>query len=130
LSILFAQEQENKEILIKNGKMNNTRHLLFICSKNEWRSRTAETIFRNTEGINVKSAGTSSVARIRVNANLINWAELIFVMEDTHKKRITADFGDLLENKTVIVLDIPDEYPYMDEELITELRDSVAHYLE
>ena len=51
-------------------------------------------------------------------------------MEDTHKQRITADFGDLLADKTVIVLDIPDEYPYMDEELITELRDSVAYYLD
>lgn len=109
--------------------MTKTKHLLFICSKNEWRSRTAETIFRNTEGINVKSAGTSKTARIRVNATLINWAELIFVMEDSHKQRITADFGDLLADKTVIVLDIPDEYPYMNEELIAELRDSVAYYL-
>lgn len=104
--------------------------LLFICSRNQWRSRTAETIFKNEGNLSVKSAGTSKTARIRVNSHLIEWADLIFVMEDMHKKRLLEQFGASLQSKAIIVLDIPDEYPYMDEELIKELKDSVYLHLE
>ena len=104
-------------------------NLLFICSKNQWRSRTAETIFRNESAFKVKSAGTSKTARIRVNRRLVEWADTIFVMEDHHKKRLSEMFGSLMDAREIIVLDIPDEYKYMDEELIRELRDIVAYYL-
>lgn len=106
-----------------------TMNLLFICSRNQWRSRTAETIFKNRDNLKVKSAGTSKTARIRVSRKLIEWADLVFVMEDKHKKRLTTLFPVLTESKEVIVLDIPDEYKYMDDELIENLEDSVYFYL-
>lgn len=104
-------------------------NILFICSKNEWRSRTAETIFRNDQRFKVKSAGTSATARIRVNEKLLNWADTIFVMEDKHKKRLTESFGNQANHKEIIVLGIPDEYQYMNPELIQELKDAVDYYL-
>jgi len=104
-------------------------NFLFICSKNEWRSRTAETIFQKEEQFNVKSAGTSKTARIRINQSLIAWSDKIFVMEDQHKKRLFESYGEQLESKEIIVLGIPDEYQYMDAELIEELKDSVYFYL-
>ena len=103
-------------------------NVLFICSKNEWRSRTAETIFRDDNRFSVKSAGTSKTARIRVNSNHIAWAERIFVMEDKHKKRLFEGFGSTLNDKEIIVLDIPDEYQYMDEDLIKELKEVIDYY--
>ena len=104
-------------------------NLLFICSRNIWRSRTAETIFKNRKGIQVKSAGTSRSARIRISSQLMDWAELIFVMENEHKKRISELFPKVVATKEIIVLDIPDEYQYMDEELIENLEDAVSFYL-
>ncbi|MCH2081386.1 MAG: protein tyrosine phosphatase [Saprospiraceae bacterium] len=104
------------------------RNFLFICSKNEWRSRTAETIFRNDSRFHVKSAGTSRTARIRVSERLLLWADVIFVMEDHHKKRLYEHFAKAMADKEVIVLDIPDEYPYMNEELIAELEDTINDY--
>ncbi|MEL7252331.1 MAG: protein tyrosine phosphatase [Bacteroidota bacterium] len=104
-------------------------NVLFICSKNEWRSRTAETIFRKETRFIAKSAGTSRTARIRVSRNLIDWADLIFVMEDHHKARLPELYGEPVE-KEIVVLDIPDEYQYMDEELISELQDAVSYYVE
>ncbi len=98
-------------------------NLLFICSKNEWRSKTAETIFKNKNGISVKSAGTSKTARIKVSSKLLQWADSIFVMEDHHKKRIKQSFAEALGNKEIFVLHIPDEYKYMDPELIEQLED-------
>lgn len=103
-------------------------NILFICSKNEWRSRTAETIFRHDDRFVVRSAGTSRTARIRVHEKLIAWADTIFVMEYHHKERLQEDFYNALVGKELIVLDILDEYPYMNEELIEELRDAIDHY--
>lgn len=101
--------------------------LLFICSRNQWRSPTAEAIYKNTEGVEARSAGTEPSARVRLNQKHIDWAELIFVMEHKHKQRI-AQLFDI--DKEIIVLDIPDEYGYMDEELVAMLKESVDSYLE
>ena len=104
-------------------------HILFVCSRNKWRSATAETIFQNHPFHQVRSAGTSAAARIKINAKLIDWADLIFVMEKKHKQRLSASFMDNLSNKQIIVLDIPDDYQYMDEELIVEIETKVGSYL-
>jgi len=104
-------------------------NILFVCSRNEWRSPTAETIYKNHEFINAKSAGTSPSARIKINQKHIDWTEIIFVMEKKHRQLIVQKFGDSIDEQKIIVLDIPDDYQYMDEELIEELRAKVAPYL-
>jgi predicted protein tyrosine phosphatase len=104
-------------------------NVLFVCSRNKWRSRTAETIFKDNQSHGVKSAGTENDARIKVNEKLINWADLIFVMEKRHKQRLQDKFGQLLNDKRIIILDIEDNYQYMDEELIETLKTSVTPYL-
>ncbi len=104
-------------------------NLLFICSRNQWRSLTAETIFRKREDITVKSAGTARNARIRVNGRLLKWADVVFVMERKHREYLLSHYPGETKYLEVEVLDIPDEYPYMDEELISELEDVVADWL-
>lgn len=106
------------------------KNILFICSKNQWRSPTGEQIFKNHAELNVRSAGTSASARKTVNAKDIQWADTIFVMEEKHKSRLKAEFTRLFNYKDIQVLDIPDEYQYMDEELIDILEQSVCAYLE
>lgn len=105
-------------------------NLLFICSRNQWRSPTAETIYKNIDGIDARSAGTEPSARTRVSAKMLQWADLVFVMEQKHKRRIVENFPNEVQDKTIIVLDIPDEYQYMDEELVAMIKDSVDAYLE
>ncbi len=104
-------------------------NILFICSRNKWRSRTAETIFKNNQQHIVKSAGTENEARIKVTEKLVGWADLIFVMEKKHKERLKEKFGSLTDDKDIIILDIQDDYKYMDPELIELLKDSVSPYL-
>lgn len=100
-------------------------NILFICSKNQWRSRTAEEIFKNHPIHKIQSAGTSKTARIRISQKMLDWADWVFVMENKHKKRIQEKFRP---DKELIVLDIPDEYRYMDAELIDMLRSGVEAY--
>jgi predicted protein tyrosine phosphatase len=104
-------------------------NVLFICSRNKWRSRTAETIFKDNQDHEFRSAGTENDARIKVNEKLIHWAEIIFVMEKRHKQRLQDRFDQLLNGKKIVILDIEDNYQYMDEELIETLTTSVTPYL-
>lgn len=104
--------------------------ILFLCSRNKWRSLTAERIFQGVNGLDVKSAGTENNARIKVSNGHIGWADVIFVMEKKHLRRIREKFGELLKDKQVIVLEISDDYIYMDEELIEVLKSRVSEYID
>lgn len=103
--------------------------VLFICSRNQWRSPTAEKVWRNHPQLSVRSAGTSPHARHHVSEQDLNWAQAIFVMEEKHKSRLLAEFGRIIEHKPIHVLDIPDEYRYMDPNLVAELERSVGAIL-
>jgi len=50
-------------------------------------------------------------------------------MEHKHKKRLLEKFREEMAGKEVVVLDIPDEYQYMDPELIEEIESKVENYL-
>ena len=110
--------------------MSNKINLLFICSRNQWRSPTAEAIWSKHPEFNCKSAGTSPRAKKTVSPTDIRWADIIFVMEYKHKNRLKAQFTRMLDHKPLHVLDIPDDYQFMDEELVTELKNSVSGFLD
>jgi predicted protein tyrosine phosphatase len=105
-------------------------NILFVCSKNKWRSRTAETIFKNSANHIVKSAGTSPNARVKLNESNLVWADLVFAMEEKHLQIIEQKFRSNSFNDKIVVLDIPDNYKYMDEDLILSLKASVAHFVD
>ncbi|MBL7683943.1 MAG: hypothetical protein JNK00_11340 [Flavipsychrobacter sp.] len=104
-------------------------NILFICSRNQWRSPTAEAVYKNIPGISARSAGTSPVARTKVNEALIKWADIVFVMEDKHRDILLSQFSSVVQHKQVIVMHIPDEYRYMDEELVDMIQDIVNPYI-
>ena len=104
-------------------------NILFVCSRNIWRSPTAETIYKTRQGHKVKSAGTEPSAKIRVSAKHILWADIIFAMEKKHKQRLLNNFPNETKNKQFVILDIEDDYKYMDEELVEMIKLSVDPYL-
>lgn len=106
------------------------RRVLFVCSKNQWRSPTAERVWRRHPRLEVRSGGTSQSARHTVSAEDITWADVVVVMEQKHKSKLRADFPGLLRDKAVHVLDIPDEYRFMDTELVELLSRQVAALLQ
>lgn len=108
--------------------MNERLKVLFICARNQWRSPTAEGIYRNDPRVEVRSAGISDAARRRVNSGDLAWADLVLVMERDHVRRIRQRFGetDLPEME---LLDIPDEYQFGDDELVQLIRDGTEPFL-
>jgi predicted protein tyrosine phosphatase len=104
------------------------KHVLFVCSQNKLRSPTAEQVFSDRPGFEVSSAGTDPGAGNPVSAEEIAWADVIFVMEPAHRTRLAKNFREHLKNKRVICLDIPDEFAYMDPELIRILEAKVGPF--
>lgn len=105
------------------------RRFLFVCGKNQLRSPTAEQIFSGRDDLEVRSAGTRKDADEQVSAELIEWADAIFVMERRHRKQVQSQFQQALRDKKIVVLDIPDEYRFMDESLIVLLNQKMRSYL-
>ncbi|AFY32711.1 low molecular weight protein tyrosine phosphatase family protein [Calothrix sp. PCC 7507] len=105
------------------------KKLLFLCSQNKLRSPTAEAIFSEYEGLETDSAGLDRHAEVPVSTEAIAWADIIFVMEKSHKRKLSNNFQAFLKDKKVICLDIPDEYEYMEPALIELLKKKVLPLL-
>jgi len=103
--------------------------LLFICSRNKWRSRTAEELYQDFPGYVAKSAGTEPGARQRVTEGLLGWADLIFVMESKHRDYLRDKFPESIIGKPVICLRIPDEFAYKAPELIDLLKSNLSPHI-
>jgi predicted protein tyrosine phosphatase len=100
--------------------------VLFVCSGNIHRSPTAANMFKDCKGFEVKSAGTSVGAQNPVNAELVEWADKIFVMEEEHRKLIVQQFPEAASKITV--LDIEDNYYRDDPRLRAILKKKLEHY--
>jgi predicted protein tyrosine phosphatase len=106
------------------------RKLLFICSRNKIRSLTAEKLYGRNPAYAVRSAGTQASARIKVTEGLLGWADIVFCMEKAQLQRVQARYPEALATKRVVVLHIPDDYTFMQPELVDELEAKLASHLE
>ena len=104
--------------------------LLFVCSRNQWRSPTAEALFKNHPRYDARSAGTSDSTRIKVTACHLGWADLIFCMERKHADLLREFFPEEAAGKRIITLRIPDDYTFRDSALMELLRTELDHHLE
>ena len=95
--------------------------VLFVCARNLWRSPTAEKIYCKDPRLEVKSAGLHSSAKRVMSLADVSWADVILVMEDKHKKQIQEQFPNVAPAK-IYSLNIPDDYKYMDDDLIKEIE--------
>ena len=95
--------------------------VLFVCAMNKQRSATAEQIYRNDARLEVRSAGVRVGAKRRLSEGDLRWADIVYVMEQEHKLWIATRFEGL-ELPEIDVLEIPDEFEYMDPELQEMLR--------
>ncbi|MEO0368121.1 MAG: phosphotyrosine protein phosphatase [Pseudomonadota bacterium] len=106
------------------------KNLLFVCSENRLRSPTAEALFVDHPRVNAISAGTNADAETTVSGDLIEWADVVLVMEISHRNKIAKKYQVLLKGKKLAVLDIPDNFEYMDEELIRILKNKIPRYVQ
>lgn len=105
-------------------------NILFVCSANIDRSRTAEAIFTaKLPEHKFKSAGTNQevcqeCGTTMVNREHLDWADHIFVMEEKHLDFLRS-LDQELDQDMITVLDIPDDYKYLNARLIAILDEKV-----
>jgi predicted protein tyrosine phosphatase len=103
-------------------------HFLFVCGRNRWRSPTAERLYRNDSRIAVRSAGVSEKSPHPLSGADIEWADLILVMEEKYAAAIREKFRRSAL-PPIRSLDIPDEYQFMDAELVELIRRGVEIHI-
>jgi len=109
--------------------MSRRKHVLFVCEGNLHRGPTAEALYASNTGLKVRSAGTSSLARTEIDEELIEWADIVCVLEPRIERILHRRFPDLLAEKKVLVLHIPDDYQRMQPELIAILTEQLTPHL-
>lgn len=105
------------------------KHVLFVCSRNRLRSPTAERVFADHPGIECESAGLTPDAENPLTGDLVEWADIIFVMEKAHRAKLLQRFRRHLKRARVVCLDIADDYELMDPRLIAILTAKVRPLL-
>jgi predicted protein tyrosine phosphatase len=105
------------------------RKVLFVCDMNRLRSVTAERVFREDPRLEVRSAGVDRAATLVLGRELLEWADLVFVMQKRQRNIIRTRFEDLYWSKRIICLYIPDEFELMDPFLVRLLKDKVTPHL-
>ena len=105
------------------------KRFLFICSQNRLRSPTAEQIFAGHPGIEVDSAGINHDAENPLTGELVAWADAIFVMERAHRNKVQRHFRRHLRGQPIVCLDIPDNYAFMEDNLIQLLQVRMVRHL-
>lgn len=102
---------------------------LFICSRNRLRSPTAETVFAGWPNVETDSAGLAPDATVCLSSDQIAWADIIFVMENAHRNKLSKRFGRHLKGKRIVCLAIPDDYAFMDPDLVGLLEARAGRFL-
>ena len=98
--------------------------VLFVCALNQWRSPTAEHLYRDDARLQVRSAGVRADARRRVSQSDLAWADVVFVMDREQKRWIQEQFRSV-QLPDIRILDVPDEFTYMDPRLQAALRAAI-----
>lgn len=109
--------------------MINKKKILVVCSRNKRRSLTAEYMYKNDQRLEIRSVGTSPVARIKIKESDVRWADVILCMESKQKEIVVDSFGKNNVSLNIVVLDIEDKYEFMDTELVEILKNEIEEFL-
>ncbi|WP_299684564.1 phosphotyrosine protein phosphatase [uncultured Dokdonia sp.] len=107
------------------------RKILFVCSANKQRSKTAADYFsKKYPSVQFDSAGTNHKVCIKegtqpLTHELMNWADVVITMEEKHKT-IIIEIGDIKYQEKIQVVSIPDDFTYYQKELISILEQKVT----
>jgi len=106
------------------------KNILFVCSANKQRSKTAEDYFASKySNYHFDSVGTNQKICNKEGTNFIMeehliWADIVYVMEQRHKKQINEHTERKYHHK-ITVLNIPDRFKYYQKELIEILEEKI-----
>ena len=94
------------------------KKVLCVCSAGLLRSPTAANILHREYGYNTRACGVvEKFALVVLDEVLLEWADEVVFMDAEHEREAREKYPNKLKEKVVFVLNVPDRYEYMDEEL-------------
>jgi predicted protein tyrosine phosphatase len=121
--------ETQRAFISQNPNQGNYKRVLCICTGGILRSPTAAWVLSNEPySFNTRSAGTEPFALIRLDKELLGWADEVVCMEEKHRLAIERmDIQDQIHYPKgsmppIRVLGIPDDYEYRDPALIKRIR--------
>ncbi len=103
--------------------------VLFVCTQNKVRSLTAEHLYHVRPDLEVKSCGTANFAKNQFTRELLEWAEVVFVFDDSQLDFIEQTFGKEALGKPIVCLGLPDVFTYKSDPLVVKLVAKLDPYL-
>lgn len=95
-------------------------NILFVCEMGQIRGPTAAQMYSGEA--QTKFAGASKDSKYYITQDLVDWADCIFCMEYDHYQHLVYNFHRIGECR---VLEIPDDYGYMDPALVRAIQKAV-----
>ena len=105
------------------------KRALFICAANKQRSPTAEQVFSTWPNVETDSAGVLKTADVPLSVEQLDWADIVFVMEKSHRTKLQKALKSALNGRRIVCLDIPDNYELMQPELVEILKTKAGKFL-
>jgi predicted protein tyrosine phosphatase len=116
-------------MLPRMSELEQKMRVLFVCTQNKVRSLTAEHLYRVRPDLEVKSCGTANFAKNRFTRELLEWAEVVFVFDDSQLNFIEQTFGKEALGKPVVCLGLADVFTYKSDPLVVKLVAKLDPYL-
>lgn len=105
------------------------KRVLFLCSRNRLRSPTAEQVFADYPDVDATSAGLAPDAVDPLTPDHLEDIDIVFVMEKGHRRKLSRHFKPWLKQARIVCLDIPDDFEFMQPELVELLTARVTPHL-
>ena len=103
---------------VHNRYQGKDQKVLCVCSAGLLRSPTTASVLHKEFGFNTRSCGHSQeYALIPISEALIEWAEQVVFVNQENFDELSNEAKECLSYKTVVILDVPDEYSYNDPKL-------------
>ena len=113
-------------------ELNKYQNILFVCTANKDRSRTAEIYFQaKYPNVNVRSAGINKYfcekyGNVYIQKYMVDIADVIICMEHVHSDWIVTRLGKEYLNK-IVILELGDTEKFMSGQLIEQLVKKVEY---
>lgn len=111
------------------NELDHKLRVLFVCTQNKVRSLTAEHLYSVRPDLKVKSCGTANFAANQLTPELMQWAEIIFVFDQSQVDAIDQRFDLKSLDKPVVNLGMADIYKYKSDALVLKLVARLDPYL-
>ena len=125
---MIIESPRNALFNCKNPAQGHDKKVLCVCSAGLLRSPTTASVLHKEYGYNTRACGSEpTYALIPISEALVKWAdEIVFVNPSNY----TAIRDQLPTDKSVVILNIPDNYsyndPYLREVILAQYQDAVT----